>query len=60
MSGKYSHIQGVINAKVVRLYFQDYDKLLEYINILSDQQKQRAREHLKIVIKINKTRGLTY
>ena len=56
MSGKYSHIQGVINAKVVRLYFQDYDKLLEYINILSDQQKQRAREHLKIVIKINKSK----
>ena len=56
MSGKYENIQGVINAKVVRLYFEDKDKLLEYINILSDQQKQRAREHLKIVIKINKSK----
>ena len=60
MSGKYSHIQGVINAKVVRLYFENKDKLLEYTDTLTKQQKQRARNHLNIVVKINKTRGLTY
>jgi len=60
MSGKYSHIQGVINAKVVRLYFENKDKLLEYTDTLTEQQKQRARNHLNIVVKINKTRGLTY
>ena len=60
MSGKYSHIQGVINAKVVRLYFEDKDKLLAYTDTLTEQQKQRARNHLNIVVKINKTRGLTY
>ena len=60
MSEKYSHIQGVINAKVVRLYFENKDKLLEYTDTLTEQQKQRARNHLNIVVKINKTRGLTY
>ena len=60
MSGKYSHIQGVINAKVVRLYFENKDKLLGYTDTLTEQQKQRARNHLNIVVKINKTRGLTY
>ena len=60
MLGKYSHIQGVINAKVVRLYFEDKDKLLAYTDTLTEQQKQRARNHLNIVVKINKTRGLTY
>ena len=60
MSGKYSQIQGVINAKVVRLYFEDKDKLLAYTDTLTEQQKQRARNHLNIVVKINKTRGLTY
>jgi hypothetical protein len=56
MSGKYSHIQGVINAKVVRLYFENKDKLLEYTDTLTEQQKQRARNHLNIVVKINKTK----
>ena len=52
MSGKYSRIQGVINAKVVRLYFENKDKLLEYTDTLTEQQKQRARNHLQVVIKI--------
>lgn len=56
MSGKYSHIQGIINAKVVRLYFENKDKLLEYTDTLTEQQKQRARNHLNIVVKINKTK----
>ena len=56
MSEKYENIQGVINAKVVRLYFENKDKLLEYTDTLTEQQKQRARNHLNIVVKINKTK----
>ena len=56
MKNTYSHIQGVINAKVVRLYFENKDKLLEYTDTLTEQQKQRARNHLNIVVKINKTK----
>jgi hypothetical protein len=52
MSGKYENIQGVINAKVSRLYFDDNTKLLNYVKTLSDKQKERARQHLKTVLAI--------
>jgi len=55
MSEKYENIQGVINAKVIKLYFEDKDiKLLKYVKTLNNLQKERARQHLKTFLAIKK------
>lgn len=56
MSEKYRHIQGIINAKVVKLYYETPHLLTKYTDNLTEKQKKRAREHLKVVIKINETK----
>jgi len=55
MSEKYENIQGVINAKVIKLYFEDKDiKLLKYVKTLNNLQKERARQHLKTFLAVKK------
>jgi len=44
--------QGFINARVEKLYTQDHVRLREYIDTLTEAQKNLARSHLQTVLKI--------
>jgi hypothetical protein len=46
------HIQGWVNAKVVRLYNSNKNDLKQFTKTLNSEQLNQARDHLKTVLEI--------
>ena len=51
---KWKHNQGFINAKVVRLYYQERANLPVYTSSLTEKERDQARKHLKTVMRLRK------